>query len=211
MSFSLPHSSETSESPTALHHHQLRFCLLALHLHHELCHPVMSCGARATRAQGATAIETTPIRILMVLRQVQVATHSLTKTARLKVLAASVPASATRSIPARYLLKHRQSTPIALSLREKRMTATAESGQCQVSVLFHHSYSRSRLSSSDRDKDVNDIPLGAPGSSGPMQPPKRPRINRHRYTAPPGEQHALAKKLLPIDPSAGDKTRGRKD
>ncbi|KAF9468910.1 transcription factor/nuclear export subunit protein 2-domain-containing protein [Collybia nuda] len=70
-----------------------------------------------------------------------------------------------------------------------------------------------KRTASDRDKDVNDIPLGTSGSAEPMQPPKRPRINRHRYslTTPSQNQHALAKKLLPIDPLAGDKTRGRKD
>ncbi|KAL0949134.1 hypothetical protein HGRIS_009218 [Hohenbuehelia grisea] len=57
----------------------------------------------------------------------------------------------------------------------------------------------------EREKDVND---GSSSLGGDVQPPKRPRINRHRYSS--AQPHALAKKLLPIDPSAGDK-RGRKD
>jgi len=62
---------------------------------------------------------------------------------------------------------------------------------------------------SDREKDAaGDATL----SAGPdaVQPPKRPRIIRNRYTS--GPSHAIAKKLLPIDPQAADKTRaGRKD
>lgn len=65
--------------------------------------------------------------------------------------------------------------------------------------------------SSDRDQDMNEPPPG-PGSEL-SQVPKRPRINRNRYNANTNapNQHALARKLLPIDPTAGDKSRGRKD
>lgn len=59
----------------------------------------------------------------------------------------------------------------------------------------------------DRDKDVGEVSsiLGGDLSS---QPPKRPRINRNRYHAP----HGVAKRTLPIDPQAGDKSRTmRKD
>lgn len=57
----------------------------------------------------------------------------------------------------------------------------------------------------DRDKDI-DATLG-PGSEPPMQPPKRPRIIRNRYPSAQNNTHAIARKLLPIDPSAGDKSR----
>ncbi|THH13890.1 hypothetical protein EW146_g6381 [Bondarzewia mesenterica] len=65
---------------------------------------------------------------------------------------------------------------------------------------------------SDREKDAGgDAALGA-GPDTVLQPPKRPRINRSRYASGSSRDHALAKRLLPIDPQAGDKTRsGRKD
>lgn len=58
----------------------------------------------------------------------------------------------------------------------------------------------------DRDKETLDnAPMGEAG-----QPIKRPKHGRNRY--PSGQNtHALARKLLPIDPSAADKSRGRKD
>lgn len=171
----------------------------------------MWCEGRVTRPQGATDTETIPIQT--VLRQVQaVTTHSLIRIVGPRVLAAFVPASATRSTPAHYLLNLLQPTLIVLNLRGKTMTATAESGPYQVcmpSIIFTY---HPCLFSTDRDKDMNDIPLGISGSGEPMQPPKRPKINRDRYRSTTSQnQHALAKKLLPIDPLAGDKTRGRKD
>ncbi|KAF8639741.1 hypothetical protein AX17_001003 [Amanita inopinata Kibby_2008] len=60
---------------------------------------------------------------------------------------------------------------------------------------------------SDRDKEAVDVT--AVGGEQPMQPPKRPRV-RARY-ASSQNAHALARKLLPIDPAAADKSRGRKD
>jgi THO complex subunit 2 len=60
----------------------------------------------------------------------------------------------------------------------------------------------------DREKDINESVTSIIEQAS--QPPKRPRINRNRY--PSSQSHALAKKLLPIDPQAGDKSRsGRKD
>jgi hypothetical protein len=60
----------------------------------------------------------------------------------------------------------------------------------------------------DREKDINESVTSIIEQTS--QPPKRPRINRNRY--PSSQSHALAKKLLPIDPQAGDKSRsGRKD
>ena len=58
----------------------------------------------------------------------------------------------------------------------------------------------------ERDKEILDnLPSGEPG-----QPIKRPKVGRNRYSS--GQNtHALARKLLPIDPSAADKNRGRKD
>jgi THO complex subunit 2 len=41
-------------------------------------------------------------------------------------------------------------------------------------------------------------------------PPKRPKVGRSRYSSSQNP-HAIARKLLPIDPSAADKSRGRKD
>ncbi|RDB20480.1 THO complex subunit 2 [Hypsizygus marmoreus] len=61
------------------------------------------------------------------------------------------------------------------------------------------------------DRDGNEPP---PASAGElMQAPKRPRIVRDRYGPGRGgsNSHAVAKKLLPIDHSASDKTRGRRD
>ncbi|KAF5387899.1 hypothetical protein D9615_000104 [Tricholomella constricta] len=64
---------------------------------------------------------------------------------------------------------------------------------------------------SDRDKDMSE-PAPSP-SSELTQVPKRPRINRNRYTNAPGSgAHNLVKKLgLPIDPSAGEKAPRRRD
>jgi THO complex subunit 2 len=60
----------------------------------------------------------------------------------------------------------------------------------------------------DREKDASDSASG-PGAEQTAQPPKRPRINRNRYQS---SSYAIAKKLLPTDSQAGDKTRsGRKD
>ncbi len=54
----------------------------------------------------------------------------------------------------------------------------------------------------DRDKETLDnAPTGDAG-----QPIKRPKHGRNRYPS-----SGLARKLLPIDPSAADKSRGRKD
>jgi len=61
---------------------------------------------------------------------------------------------------------------------------------------------------SDREKEASETVTSPIEQTS--QPPKRPRINRNRY--PSGQPHALAKKLLPIDPQAGDKSRsGRKE
>ncbi|KAG6831879.1 hypothetical protein H0H92_006996 [Tricholoma furcatifolium] len=63
---------------------------------------------------------------------------------------------------------------------------------------------------SDRDKEMSE-PVPGPSGDGTQIPPKRPRINRHRYTGGGGTP-GLAKKLgLPIDSSAGDKTQRRRD
>jgi len=59
----------------------------------------------------------------------------------------------------------------------------------------------------DREKDSNEIPPG-PDNDQAMQAPKRPRINRNRYNS---NSHAIARKLLPIDPLAGDKSQRRQD
>ncbi|KAM6495643.1 Transcription factor/nuclear export subunit protein 2 domain containing protein [Amanita muscaria] len=65
-----------------------------------------------------------------------------------------------------------------------------------------------KRSTSDRDKE-SDIALT--GNEQAMQPPKRPKLGgRSRYSSS-HNPHALARKLLPIDPSAADKSRGRKD
>ncbi|KAI6151770.1 transcription factor/nuclear export subunit protein 2-domain-containing protein [Pisolithus tinctorius] len=59
----------------------------------------------------------------------------------------------------------------------------------------------------ERDKEMGD-PNSVPGDIS-SQPLKRPKINRHRYTPVHG---GLARRTLPIDPQAGDKSRpGRKD
>ncbi|KAF4602377.1 THO complex subunit 2 [Pleurotus pulmonarius] len=64
---------------------------------------------------------------------------------------------------------------------------------------------------SERDKEMNESASSI--TSDQVQPPKRPRINRNRYNASQSSHSGLAKKLLPIDrePSAGEKSRGRKD
>ncbi|KAG1874783.1 transcription factor/nuclear export subunit protein 2-domain-containing protein [Suillus subalutaceus] len=58
----------------------------------------------------------------------------------------------------------------------------------------------------DRDKDVGEAAISAAGELS-LQPPKRPRINRNRYNAHALQTHGLAKRTLPIDPQAGDKSR----
>ncbi|KAH0587189.1 hypothetical protein H2248_005998 [Termitomyces sp. 'cryptogamus'] len=61
---------------------------------------------------------------------------------------------------------------------------------------------------SDRDKEMSE-PVPSP-TSELMQAPKRPRINRTRYTG--GSTPGVAKKLgLPIDPLAADKSQRRRD
>ncbi|KAG6378421.1 transcription factor/nuclear export subunit protein 2-domain-containing protein [Boletus reticuloceps] len=56
-----------------------------------------------------------------------------------------------------------------------------------------------KRTAADRDKDVGEV-NNIPGSDLSSQPLKRPKIIRNRY---PG----LAKRTLPIDPHAGDKSR----
>ncbi|KAG2148090.1 transcription factor/nuclear export subunit protein 2-domain-containing protein [Suillus clintonianus] len=58
----------------------------------------------------------------------------------------------------------------------------------------------------DRDKDVGEATISAAGELS-LQPPKRPRINRNRYNPHALQAHGLAKRTLPIDPQAGDKSR----
>jgi THO complex subunit 2 len=58
----------------------------------------------------------------------------------------------------------------------------------------------------DRDKDVGEAAVSAAGELS-LQPPKRPRINRNRYNPHALQTHGLAKRTLPIDPQAGDKSR----
>ncbi|KAG1756059.1 transcription factor/nuclear export subunit protein 2-domain-containing protein [Suillus lakei] len=57
-----------------------------------------------------------------------------------------------------------------------------------------------------RDKDVGEAAISAAGELS-LQPPKRPRINRNRYNPHALQTHGLAKRTLPIDPQAGDKSR----
>ncbi|KAG0699864.1 transcription factor/nuclear export subunit protein 2-domain-containing protein [Suillus ampliporus] len=58
----------------------------------------------------------------------------------------------------------------------------------------------------DRDKDVGEAAVSTAGELS-LQPPKRPRINRNRYNPHALQTHGLAKRTLPIDPQAGDKSR----
>ncbi|TFK29236.1 hypothetical protein FA15DRAFT_664153 [Coprinopsis marcescibilis] len=78
---------------------------------------------------------------------------------------------------------------------------------------YRHDASRSeddkdagrKRTASEREKDL-DPPAEPPS----QQPPKRPKINRNRYTgAASGQSHAVARKLLPIDPHAADKSGRR--
>lgn len=63
----------------------------------------------------------------------------------------------------------------------------------------------------DRDVDMNDSGPGLGGDSS-SQPPKRPRTAAARRNFNnQGNGHAIARKLLPIDPSAGDKNPRRTD
>jgi len=89
------------------------------------------------------------------------------------------------------------------------MTVIIESELWQASDLSCGVSCRSfTIDPLERDKDTGE----ANASLGDLssQPPKRPRINRHRY---PATIHSgLAKRTLPIDPQASDKSRpGRKD
>lgn len=62
---------------------------------------------------------------------------------------------------------------------------------------------------SERDKDPGEGNL-TPSGDLSAQPLKRLKITRHRYNPP--VHSGLAKRTLPIDPQAGDKSRsGRKD
>jgi THO complex subunit 2 len=54
--------------------------------------------------------------------------------------------------------------------------------------------------------DVGEAAISAAGELS-LQPPKRPRINRNRYNPHALQTHGLAKRTLPIDPQAGDKSR----
>ena len=64
----------------------------------------------------------------------------------------------------------------------------------------------SSLLMKDRDKDIGEATISTGGELS-LQPPKRPRINRNRYNPHPLQTHGLAKRTLPIDPQAGDKSR----
>jgi len=81
-----------------------------------------------------------------------------------------------------------------------------ENGPLLVGFAFRCGLHQVNRFYSDRDID-NDTNPGQGNELG-MQPPKRPRPNRRNY---PNNQHALARKLLPIDPSAGDKSQRRQD
>ncbi|KAG9317173.1 transcription factor/nuclear export subunit protein 2-domain-containing protein [Chiua virens] len=66
-----------------------------------------------------------------------------------------------------------------------------------------------KRTATDRDKDVGEA-TSVPAGDLSSQPLKRPRIIRNRYH--PHAPHGLAKRTLPIDPQAGDKSRStRKD
>ncbi|KAG1857214.1 transcription factor/nuclear export subunit protein 2-domain-containing protein [Suillus tomentosus] len=54
--------------------------------------------------------------------------------------------------------------------------------------------------------DVGEATISAAGELS-LQPQKRPRINRNRYNPHALQTHGLAKRTLPIDPQAGDKSR----
>jgi hypothetical protein len=105
-----------------------------------------------------------------------------------------------------------RSTLTGLNSHAKTTTEIAvERGQYLVRSV-HIDISKSNLTfrRPDREKDINDIP-SALGPEQATQPPKRPRIVRNRYSAS-SSSYAVAKRSLPIDPQAGDKTRsGRKD
>jgi len=63
-----------------------------------------------------------------------------------------------------------------------------------------------KRTASDRDNDPT------PGASeSTSQAPKRPRLTGGTRGRPLANTHAIAKKLLPIDPSAGDKSQRRQD
>jgi len=66
----------------------------------------------------------------------------------------------------------------------------------------------------DREKEAHELPAG-PGEGTQV---KRLRINRNRYanqalqpSNASSSSHGFARKVLPIDPSAGDRNRGRQD
>ncbi|KXN87957.1 THO complex subunit 2 [Leucoagaricus sp. SymC.cos] len=72
-----------------------------------------------------------------------------------------------------------------------------------------------KRTASDREKETHEPPSG-PGEGTPQN--KRPRINRNRYANQPSQpsnassgSHGFARKVLPIDPSAADRNRGRQD
>lgn len=80
------------------------------------------------------------------------------------------------------------------------------------SLSLHAVHGLSLIPSLDREKEASDTASG-PGVEHAPQPPKKPRIiNRNRYSTSQNNSYAIAKKLLPTDPQAGDKSRsGRKD
>lgn len=129
------------------------------------------------------------------------------KTARPTPWEVSAPASAI----VRKLLVHprHQGNTVLIRRREEKTTTemVAESGPWPVRVsitCLRHCLTVCQ----ERDKDSSlDIPLGQGGEQS-MQPPKRPRINRNRYPTSQNTQHAIARKLLPID---NEKSRARKD
>lgn len=64
----------------------------------------------------------------------------------------------------------------------------------------------------DRDVDMSDGGAGLNGDPS-AQPPKRPRTApvRRNFNNQGTGPHAIARKLLPIDPSAGDKNQRRSE
>lgn len=101
--------------------------------------------------------------------------------------------------------------------RGEKMIGMVAGGNVQflVSILLNRDKKdgRAEISGTEREKDGHEPPSGPADTNSQS---KRIRINRNRYPSQPSPStgnnpHGFARKVLPIDPSAGDRNRGRQD
>ncbi|KAI0312477.1 transcription factor/nuclear export subunit protein 2-domain-containing protein [Amylostereum chailletii] len=91
----------------------------------------------------------------------------------------------------------------------RKRTLSGEINYGSGKAAWAHTSSAERERERERELPLTDSAMSTPDG----QPPKRPRLRRNRYPEDAGQgSHALARKLLDVDPHAADRLRhGRKD